>query len=67
MAPPISFAPRHSRFLAIIREHKAALTAYDRAAVAGTVRRAGARADDMECGAEVRHVVRGEYAKMARN
>lgn len=52
---------------AIIREHRAALSAYGRSAVIGTVRRAEARANAMECGAEGRQLVRAEYTKIARN
>ena len=54
-------------WVAIIREHRAALSAYGRPAVASTVRRAEARASEMECGAKGRQLVRAEYANLARN
>lgn len=54
-------------WVAIIRKHRAALSTYGRSAVVGTLRRAQARASEMECGAEGRQLVRAEYTRLARN
>lgn len=50
---------------AVVREHRAALSAYGRRAVVRTVRRAEAEADRMECGARSRQIVRAEYTRLA--
>jgi len=52
---------------AIVREHKAALGAYGGPAVARTLRRARAQADDIGCDAAGRRLVRSEYIKLAGN
>lgn len=54
-------------WVAIMREHKAALSAYGGRAVAGTLRRARAQAEDIGCDAAGRQLVRAEYTKLARN
>ena len=54
-------------WVAIIREHRAALSAYGRPAVNSTLRRAEARASEMECGAKGRQLVRAEYTRLAGN
>lgn len=50
---------------AVVREHRAALSAYGRSTVVRTVRRAEAEADRMECGARSRQIVRTEYTRLA--
>lgn len=50
---------------AVVREHRAALSAYGRGAVVRTVKRAQADADATECGARSRQIVRAEYTKLA--
>lgn len=50
---------------AVVREHRAALSAYGRRAVVRTVRRAEAEADRTECGARSRQIVRAEYTRLA--
>lgn len=50
---------------AVVREHRAALSAYGRRAVVRTVKRAQADADRMECGARGRQIVRAEFTKLA--
>jgi hypothetical protein len=50
---------------AVVREHRAALSAYGRRAVVRTVRRAEAEAERMECGARSRQIVRAEYTRLA--
>ncbi|QIG50882.1 hypothetical protein G5V57_26005 [Nordella sp. HKS 07] len=50
---------------AVVREHRAALSAYGRRAVVRTVQRAQADADATECGASSRQIVRAEYTKLA--
>lgn len=50
---------------AVVREHRAALSTYGRRAVARAVRRAEAEAEQMECGARGRQIVRAEYTKLA--
>jgi hypothetical protein len=52
---------------AIVREHKAALSAHGGPAVAGTLRRARARAEEIGCDAAGRQLVRAEYTRLARN
>lgn len=50
---------------AVVREHRAALSAYGRSAVLRTVKRAEADAEKMECGAKSRQIVRAEYTRIA--
>lgn len=50
---------------AVVREHRAALSAYGRRAVVRTVKRAEAEAERMECGARSRQIVRAEYTRLA--
>lgn len=50
---------------AVMREHRAALSAYGRRAVVRTVQQAQAEADRMECGARGRQIVRAEYTRLA--
>lgn len=50
---------------AVVREHRAALSAYGRRAVVRTMQRAQADADATECGARSRQIVRAEYTKLA--
>lgn len=50
---------------AVVREHRAALSAYGRRAVVRTVKQAEAEAGQMECGAKGRQIVRAEYTKLA--
>lgn len=50
---------------AVVREHRAALSAYGRRAVVRTVQRAQADADATECGDRSRQIVRAEYTKLA--
>lgn len=52
---------------AIMREHKAAVSTHGGRAVAGTLRRARARAEEIGCDAAGRQLVRAEYTKLARN
>lgn len=52
---------------AIVREHKAALTAFGGPAVANTLRRARAQAEEMDCDSTSRQIVRAEYTRLARN
>lgn len=56
-----------SFWTAIIREHKAALGAYGGPAVARTLRRARAQAEEIGCDAAGRQLVRSEYVKLAGN
>lgn len=50
---------------AVVREHRAALSAYGRRAVVRTVKQAEAEAIRVECGAKGRQLVRAEYTKIA--
>jgi hypothetical protein len=52
---------------AIIREHKSALSAHGRPAVARMLRRARAEAEEVGCNAVGRRLVRSAYTKLARN
>jgi hypothetical protein len=54
-------------WMAIMREHKAALSAYGGLAVARMLRRARAEAQEMGCDAVGRRLVRSAYTKLARN
>jgi hypothetical protein len=54
-------------WVATIRQHKAAVSAYRKPPVAGMLRLARAQAGAMECGARSRQLVRVEYARLDRN
>jgi len=54
-------------WVAIVREHKAALAAFGGPAVAGALRRARNQAEAIDCGARGRQLVRAEYTNIARN
>lgn len=54
-------------WVAIVREHKAALAAFGGPAVANTLRRARAQAEEMDCDQSSRQLVRAEYTRLARN
>jgi hypothetical protein len=54
-------------WVAIVREHKAALVAYGGPAVANTLRRARSQAEEMDCDSSSRQLVRAEYTRLARN
>lgn len=50
---------------AVVREHRAALSAFGRSAVLRTLKRAEADAEKTECGAKSRQIVRAEYTRIA--
>ncbi len=54
-------------WVAIVREHKAALSAFGGPAVAGALRRARAEASEMVCDSKGRQLVRSEYTRLAKN
>jgi hypothetical protein len=54
-------------WVAIVREHKAAVAAFGGPAVANTLRRARVQAEEMDCDLRGRQLVRAEYTRLARN